>query len=115
VLTTSAVAVIAVLTGVALELGVHALSGRREAWDSAQFWTLGLPGALIVSAVLGRLARGRDWRWTLAVAPSQVLTMMIRSGDLGGLWPLTVALSTILSAPFLLAAFIGSRFRPSEN
>jgi hypothetical protein len=30
------------------------------------------------------------------------------------LWPLAVALSAVLSAPFVLAAFIGSRFRPAS-
>lgn len=100
-----------VATGCGLELGVHLLSGRREAWDSAQFWTLGLPLALVASFVIGRLALPGDWVWTLAVAPAQVLTMMVRSGEFGSLWPLTLALSTILSVPFLAAAFVGSRFR----
>jgi hypothetical protein len=106
---------LSILTGVALELGVHALSGRREAWDAAQFWTIGLPVACLASAAIGWLARRRDWVWTLVVAPSQVLTMMVRNGELGGLWPLTLILSAILSAPFVLAAFIGSRFRPQES
>jgi hypothetical protein len=106
-----AVIVIGVLTGVALELGIHALSGRREAWDSPQYWTIGLPIALVVSAAAGVFSRGTAWIWTLVIVPSQVLTMMLRSGDIGGLWPLTVALSAILSAPFVFAAFVGSRFR----
>jgi hypothetical protein len=109
--------ILSVATGIALELGVHALSGRREAWDSAQFWTIGLPGALLATAFLGWLSRGRAWLWTFAIAPSQVLTMMVRGGELGGLWPLTVAVSAILSAPFVVAAFAGSRFRraPSQR
>jgi len=111
----TAVLALSILTGVGLELGVHALSGRREAWDAAQFWTIGLPLACLVSAVIGRLARRRDWIWTLIVAPSQVLTMMVRNGELGGLWPLTLILSAILSAPFVVAAFVGSRFRPQVS
>ncbi len=111
----TAVLALSILTGVALELGVHALSGRREAWDAAQFWTIGLPLACLVSAVIGRLARGRDWIWTLSIAPSQVFTMMVRNGELGGLWPLTLILSAILSAPFVAAAFGGSRFRPKAR
>ena len=107
--------ILAVGTGIALELGIHALSGRREAWDSTQFWSIGLPAAVVLSAALGRLSRGRAWLWTFAIAPSQVMTMMVRSGEIGGLWPLTVALSAILSAPFVLAAFIGSRFRRAPS
>jgi hypothetical protein len=99
-------------TGVCLELGIHALSGRREAWDSPLFWTLGLPTAALASAAIGYFARPGDWRWTALVVPGQVMAMIARSGELsGGLWPLTVALSAILSAPFVLASFVGSRFR----
>ena len=82
---TRTVVLLSVLTGIALELGVHALSGRREAWDSTEFWIM--------------------------VAPSQVMTMMVRSGELGGLWPLTLILSSILSAPFVVASFAGSRLQ----
>lgn len=105
------VVLVSIVTGVSLELIVHALSGRREAWDSAEYWTLGLPTAMVVSALLGFLSRRRDWTWTLVIVPSQVMTMMLRSGELGGLWPLTVALSAVLSAPFVIAAFIGAKFR----
>lgn len=105
---------LSILTGAILELGVHALSGRREAWDSALFWTLGLPIACLASALIGYLSRATDWKWTLVVAPSQVMTMMIGSGEVGNLWPLTLAASTILSAPFFVASFVGSRLRRSR-
>jgi hypothetical protein len=111
VLNTWTTAILCILTGVGLELGIHALSGRREAWDSEEFWTLGLPVAFLVSVIIGLLSRRRDWLWALAVAPSQVATMMIRSGEIGGLWPLTIVFSSILSAPFVVAAFAGSRLR----
>ena len=112
-LQTQATAWLAIGTGVALEVGIHALSGRREAWDSGLYWTVGLPLAALVAFALGRCARGRDWRWTFAIVPSQVFTMMLRSGELGGLWPLAVGLSALLSTPFVLAAWIGSRSRPA--
>jgi hypothetical protein len=113
VLNTPATAVMYVLLGVGLELGIQALSGRREAWDSEEFWTLGLPVAFLASLAFGLLSRRRGWLWALAVAPSQVATMMIRSGEVGGLWPLTIVFSSILSAPFVVAAFAGSRLRRS--
>jgi hypothetical protein len=107
------VIVASIVIGAALELGVHALSGRREAWDTGQFWIIGMPCAMAASAVIGLLARGRDWVWTFLIAPGQVTTMMLRNGEMGNLWPLTVALSAILSAPFVGAAFLSSRFRSS--
>lgn len=103
-------AALSILTGVALELGIQLRSHRREAWDSEDFWVLGLPCALVACVAIGWGARGRDWRWTAAVVPAQVVTMMARNGDLGlNLWPLAVAFSAVLSAPFVFAAFIGSR------
>jgi hypothetical protein len=108
---TKATIAAAIATGVLLELGVAALSGGREAWDSPLFWTLGLPAALLVSAAVGFLGRRKDWLWTFAIVPAQVTTMMLRNGEIGGLWPLTAALSAVLSAPFVGVAFLASRFR----
>jgi hypothetical protein len=105
------VIILSIVAGMALEIGVHFLSGRREAWDSQQYWTIGLPAVGLLSAVIGACSRGGEWKWVALIVPSQTLTMMIRGGEIGSLWPLTVALSAILSAPFFFAAFIGSRFR----
>ena len=61
-----------------------------------------------------RLSERRDWLWAAAIVPSQVTTMMATSGDLVGglgLWPLMVAFSSILSAPFVGASYVGSWLR----
>jgi hypothetical protein len=104
-------AFVSIATGILLELGIHVLSGRREAWDSPQYWTVGLPLAAVVALLLGFLSRGTAWRWSVLVVPSQVTTMMVRSGEISGLWPLMLILASILSAPFVVAAWIGSRLR----
>jgi len=111
VLRRPAVVVISAATGVLLEIGVFMVSGRREAWDSPVFWTAGLPIAALIARFV---ATGSDWLWAAIIAPSQVLTMMARSGEIGSLWPLTLVLSFILSGPFVAAAFVGSRFRPAK-
>jgi hypothetical protein len=110
----AAVVFLAVATGVALEAGIGAWSGRREAWDSAIYWMVGLPAAGLVSVAIGLLARRSDWLWTAAIVPSQVMTMMVKSGEIGNLWPLTLVFSSILSAPFVLTSFVASRFRPTR-
>ena len=109
-----AILMLSAATGVLLEVGVYLVSGRREAWDSPVFWTTGLPVAALIALVIGYVAAGTDWLWTAIIAPSQVLTMMVRNGEFGSLWPLTLVLSIILSAPFVAVAFIGSRFRPAK-
>jgi len=106
--------IFAVVTGVALELGIHALTGRREAWDSSLYWVAGLPIVLAASAALGFLSVQRDWMWAALIIPSQVTTMMVRSGEIGGLWPLALVFGAILGTPFVVASFVGSRFRPNR-
>ena len=102
---------VSVLTGVALELGVAGLTGRREAWDSTQYWAVGLPIAAVVSMAIGYFSKQYAWLWTVLLIPAQVFTMMVRSGEVSGLLPLAVVLSVILSVPFVLLAFIASRVR----
>ena len=74
-------------------------------------WTTGLPIAGLLSVAIGFLSRGHDWLWAFAIAPTQVLTMMARSGE-AGLWPLALILSGILGLPFVAGSFVGSRIRP---
>lgn len=112
VLSTRTTVLFSVLTGMALELAVQVITGRREAWDAGLYWSVGLPTAGLVSASLGYWSRGRDWVWTVAIVPSQVLVMMVSNGEMvGTLWPLTLVLSSVLSTPFVAAAFVASRFR----
>lgn len=87
-LNTRTVSLLSVATGVLLELGIGALSGRREAWDSPLYWTTGLPVAVIAAATFGYLSHRSAWVGTLAIVPAQVKTMMVRSGGISRLWPL---------------------------
>ena len=107
--------VLSFVTGILLELIVHAVSGRREAWDSPIFWVYGMPAALAVSFGIGVLAKGRAWLGTLAVVPGQVGAMMVRTGEIGNLWPLALVLSAILSAPFVAASFLGWKARAAQR
>jgi hypothetical protein len=112
VLRTRTIIALSIFTGVALELGIYAVSGRSEAWDSTQYWTIGLPLAALMSLAIGYLSRHTDWAWTILVVPAQVTTMMLRSGEIGSLWPLAALLSAFLSLPFVVAAVVGSALRP---
>ena len=97
--------------GVLLEVVVHVVTGRNEAWDSPLFWTAGMPAALVASFGIGLAAKGRAWLATLAVVPGQVAAMTVRAGEVGTLWPLAVALSAVLSLPFVAASFAGWKLR----
>ena len=101
--------------GVALEVGVILASGRREAWDSPVYWTVGVPSAFLGAAAIGYLAAGTAWRAALLIVPAQVAAMMYRTGEPGNLWPLTVALSFVMGLPFLLVSYLASRRRKSRR
>jgi hypothetical protein len=102
---------ISIAIGVALEVGVTLASGRREAWDAGVYWTTGLPLAALGAAAIGYLSRGRAWLATVLIVPAQVASMMYRGGGAGSLWPLTLAVSFILSLPFVGVAFAARRLR----
>jgi hypothetical protein len=109
VLNSRAGAILSIVVGIGLELGVQALGARREAWDSPAFWTIGMPLALVIAFVIGVRSTGRAWLTTFAIAPAQFATMTVRSGEVGSLWPLGLILSAALSTPFVVASFAGAR------
>ncbi|HZM00509.1 MAG TPA: hypothetical protein VFD43_09685 [Planctomycetota bacterium] len=94
---------LALAAGVAVELGVTALSGRAESWDAPIYWKAGYPGLIAASAALGWLAPQRPWRWALAAMLGQFGTMMLRKGE-ASLWPLGLVLSLVLALPGMAAA-----------
>jgi hypothetical protein len=97
--------------GVGLEVWISMASGRREAWDSTLYWTVGLPMAAIVAAGVGALTRGTAWTAALFIVPGQMLAMVYRNGPSGSLWPLTIVLSFLLGLPFALVAFLAGKMR----
>ena len=99
-----------VLVGVSLEVVIGNPSGRRESWDSNVYWSVGFPAALVAAVVIGVLARGSDWVWTLAIVPSQVVAMAFKSRDFG-LLGFTLVFSSILGVLILIASFAGMRLR----
>lgn len=108
-------AILSALIGVALELSIRLVTGQDEAWDSELFWTIGMPAALVASFGIGLLAKGRAWLGTVAVAPGQFAAMTISLGEVGSLWPLGLALTAFLSAPFVGASFLGWKLRGLTN
>lgn len=105
-----------ILVGVTLHTGIWQATGAREPWDSPLYWQVALPLALLAAACVGFLAVGSAWTATILIIPAQIATMMVKSGSAGNLWPLSFALGVAMGLPFLLVAYIASRFRkPSRR
>jgi hypothetical protein len=111
---TRTAALLAIVIGITLEVGVTLVTGRREAWDAGVYWTVGLPLAALGAALIGYTAAGRGWLSTALIVPAQVAAMTLRSGSSGGLWPLVLILSSVLSLPFVGVAWIARRVRPAR-
>lgn len=105
---------IAVGAGVLLWVLATAASGRREAWDSALYWTLAYPLSVAVAGYLGYLHPDRPWRWGLAVilAQAAVLTLFTASR---GLLPLGLGLFAILALPAVGVAVAAARARAGAD
>jgi hypothetical protein len=104
------VAIPPLLLGIVLWLAASALGGRREAWDSAAYWALAFPLALLASAVLGWRFPVRPWRWPAAIFFGQFLGMCWRNGEVSSLWPLGLAAFTVLGLPAVLLARLAARW-----
>jgi hypothetical protein len=104
----------AAAVGATLWLVSAKISGRREPWDSAFYWKVSYPIAIVLSGVLGYAVPERPWRWSLAVMLSQFAAMAIKD-DLGGLWPLGLVLFGALAIPGMGVAFFAARLRTGRD
>jgi peptidoglycan/LPS O-acetylase OafA/YrhL len=95
---------IASVAGMVLWISVSFISGKKEAWDANVYWTVAYPVAIVLSGLLGLFYPKWAWRWPLALFVFQFVGMVVRSGELGNLWPLGLLLFIALSVPGILAA-----------
>ncbi|BBP00126.1 hypothetical protein [Sulfuriferula nivalis] len=100
--------VIAVGIGMCLWFAATASGGKREAWDTPDYWSLAYPGAIIACGVLGYFFNHRPWRWPVALFVGQFIAMTIRNGELGNLWPLGLLLFLVISLPGIFTAKLGA-------
>jgi len=88
-------------------LAIVALSGRREAWDSPLYFSLGLPAVAAACFALGWRFRRHAWRWGVAAMTAQLAVLLATASDLG-LFPLGVVMFVLLAVPCALAGMLGA-------
>jgi len=101
--------VAALASGVLVWIGISTATGRKEAWDSSWYFSIGIPVMCVVSMLLAFLAPIRSWRWGLAPFVGQFLWMLLSQGA-GNLLPLGVVVFGVLSVPSILTARVGAFF-----
>jgi hypothetical protein len=101
---------IAIIAGMALWFAASSVAGKREAWDAGIYWSLFYPLAIGACGLLGYLFPERPWRWAIALFLAQCVAMVLRSGEIGSLFPLGVIMFGVLSLPGIAVAQLGAKF-----
>jgi hypothetical protein len=99
--------IVALAGGAAIWIGIAGISGRREAWDSNVYFTVGIPLSCVLAFVLGIVEPARSWRWGVAPFAGQFLAMLLTQG-VGNLLPLGMIAFAVLSIPAVVAARVGA-------
>ena len=102
------------ITGFAVCLAITLATGKKEAWDSGLYFTIGIPIMCVIAFGLGWKFPQRVWRWALCIAIGQSVAMLLGGGSLS-LWPLAIIAMTILSLPQLAAALLGSKYSQKDK
>jgi hypothetical protein len=99
----------AFMSGVVVWSLVTAITGRREAWDSELYFTLGIPTVSLVAGILGYVEPQRWWRWGILPLAGQLVSVLVTQG-LGNLLPVGVIAFGLLALPSVVTAKLGALF-----
>jgi hypothetical protein len=97
----------AALSGLTVCLAISQASGRKEAWDSDLYFTIGMPVMVLAIFALSYFFPQRAWRWTLSMAIGQSIAMLLGGNSLS-LWPLAIIAMLFFSLPQFAFGFAGS-------
>lgn len=105
-------AIVSLAGGICVWVGFSLAGGVREAWDTAAWWSLGLPSLAIVSGFAGYLSPVRVWRWPLFITGGQLLAIIAvaATGPNGadfGLLPLALV---FVMLPLVIASVRNAEF-----
>lgn len=98
---------VAILGGAAIWIAIALATGRREAWDSGLYFTVGIPVVCLGSMILAFLEPKRWWRWGVLPIAGQFVCMLLTQGP-GNLLPLGILVFGVLSVPSIIAAGVGA-------
>ena len=98
---------VAAACGAAIWIFVALASGRKEAWDSGLYFSVGIPAVCLVSTAFAFFEPNRSWRWGVLPLVGQFVWMLFSPGP-GNLLPLGVIAFAVLSVPPIVTARIGA-------
>ncbi len=100
--------------GLLVGLALLAASGKKEIWDNAWYFPVGIPVMCLVIFGISYYVPKNAWRWTVTMALGQTASMFLAGGSMS-LWPLSIVVMMVMSAPQFLTGFLASRFSIKRN
>lgn len=97
--------------GFAVCVAIAQATGRREAWDAGEYFSIGIPLMCAIVFALAWHWPRHAWRWTLAMAVGQAAALAVGGNSLS-LWPLAIIAMTVVSVPQFVAGLIAARLSP---
>lgn len=94
--------------GFAVCFAIAQATGRREAWDAGEYFSIGIPLMCAIVFALAWHWPRHVWCWTLAMAAGQATALALGGGSLS-LWPLAIIAMTVVSVPQFIAGQIAAR------
>lgn len=98
---------VSALAGLAVCLAISLATGRKEAWDSGVYFSVGIPIMVLTIFAISYVFPRYAWRWTLSMALGQSVAMLLGGNSLS-LWPLAIIAMMIFSLPQFAAGFAAS-------
>lgn len=98
----------AALSGLVVCFAITIATGRREAWDSSVYFSVGIPLMCVVIFAISYFFPRKAWRWTLSMALGQSAAIVMGGGSMS-LWPLSIIAMAVLSVPQFVTGLVASK------
>lgn len=95
--------------GIIVWLGVGIIAGNFEAWSTTLYWKAGIPVLAIVTFIIGFYEKKTPYLWGIIQGLSQSATILFQGLYFGyslNLYPPSIVVSIIFSAPSIVSAFL---------
>jgi len=93
---------------------VSIITGAREPWDLAIYWTVIYPAALALSVVMAAMMKSAQWSAGAIVMFAQIPVMVAYSG-VSSLLSLGILFTVILAIPAVILSWLAGRLRQAHS
>ncbi|WP_124368273.1 hypothetical protein [Pseudomonas sp. R1-43-08] len=89
---------------------VSLITGAKEPWDLASYWTIIYPAALVLSVILGAVLKNAQWSAGAIVMLAQIPVILVASGA-SPLLGVGILYAVVLSIPAITLSWLAGRLR----